>query len=76
MAMSKHPRWEYKTVVISRKLRCLGLVPVRPIEFSQQLQERLVELGADGWELVSMLPNSYRALLVHVTAIFNRPAEH
>lgn len=47
-------RWSYKVVEV--KSSWLGLKP-------KQIEETLVQLGQQGWELVSVSPNGLNAIL-------------
>ena len=62
-------KWEYKTLNFATSGTLAGDT-FDPAAFTVALNE----LGAEGWELVSVFHNTSAARTVHLVAVFKRPA--
>lgn len=59
--------WEYKMVKIQKKASKRG--------WESEIEARLAELGAEGWEAVGMLPWNVKAILIDagILVLMKRP---
>lgn len=62
-------RWEYNTVIVDQS-SWLGPTKLK----AEAFQQKLAELGAEGWELVSMIDtNRAGGGTMELIAVFKRP---
>ena len=59
-------RWEYKTISFKKRSFFSGAIDV------EALNQQLVGLGRDGWELVSICPGISMGVPSGVVAVFKR----
>ncbi len=57
--MNEHPLWEYRVISLGRWWRGPG---------DEALEEALNELGAEGWEIISVMAQDYNNSKVRVLA--------
>jgi len=59
-------RWEYKTLSFKKRSFLSGAID------AESLNQQLDALGRDGWELVSVCPNSFMGAPSGIVAVLKR----